>query len=152
MFSAPGLCVGCGVWLIGLVPAGRGYDVLQAAAVGGHQLPAAAVPPVEEQARAGAHALEGACASVSIVGRSDNRAQMILGTFRDRRGTLDGAVPSGFSSQNESDDGANDLVGWLYVGSHNFTPSAWGTLSGSGFNPTLNVSICTSSRSRSANF
>lgn len=30
--------------------------------------------------------------------------------------------------------------GWAYVGSHNFTPSAWGTLSGSAFNPTLNVS------------
>ncbi|KAK7055265.1 tyrosyl-DNA phosphodiesterase-domain-containing protein [Favolaschia claudopus] len=29
--------------------------------------------------------------------------------------------------------------GWLYVGSHNFTASAWGTLSGSGFNPVLNV-------------
>ncbi|KAJ6575763.1 tyrosyl-DNA phosphodiesterase-domain-containing protein [Mycena vulgaris] len=28
---------------------------------------------------------------------------------------------------------------WLYVGSHNFTASAWGTLSGSGFNPVLNV-------------
>jgi tyrosyl-DNA phosphodiesterase-1 len=30
-------------------------------------------------------------------------------------------------------------VGWAYVGSHNFTPSAWGTLSGSAFNPILNV-------------
>jgi tyrosyl-DNA phosphodiesterase-1 len=29
--------------------------------------------------------------------------------------------------------------GWAYIGSHNFTPSAWGTLSGSSFNPTLNV-------------
>ncbi|KAJ7257561.1 tyrosyl-DNA phosphodiesterase-domain-containing protein [Mycena haematopus] len=29
---------------------------------------------------------------------------------------------------------------WLYVGSHNFTPSAWGTLSGSGFSPILTVS------------
>ncbi|KNZ71939.1 hypothetical protein J132_05214 [Termitomyces sp. J132] len=31
-------------------------------------------------------------------------------------------------------------VGWAYVGSHNFTSSAWGTLSGSGFNPVLNIS------------
>lgn len=31
------------------------------------------------------------------------------------------------------------LVGWLYVGSHNFTPSAWGTLSGSSFTPVMNV-------------
>ncbi|EKM76167.1 hypothetical protein AGABI1DRAFT_45345 [Agaricus bisporus var. burnettii JB137-S8] len=30
-------------------------------------------------------------------------------------------------------------VGWAYVGSHNFTPSAWGTLSGSAFNPILNI-------------
>lgn len=35
----------------------------------------------------------------------------------------------------------DDLVGYAYVGSHNFTPSAWGTLSGSGFTPILNVSI-----------
>jgi tyrosyl-DNA phosphodiesterase 1 len=33
-----------------------------------------------------------------------------------------------------------DIAGYAYVGSHNFTPSAWGTLSGSGFTPTLNVS------------
>ena len=32
-------------------------------------------------------------------------------------------------------------IGWAYVGSHNFTPSAWGTLSGSGFTPVLNVCI-----------
>jgi len=30
--------------------------------------------------------------------------------------------------------------GWAYIGSHNFTPSAWGTLSGSSFSPTLNIS------------
>ncbi len=32
-----------------------------------------------------------------------------------------------------------NIVGYAYVGSHNFTPSAWGTLSGSGFTPVLNV-------------
>ncbi|KAH9966318.1 tyrosyl-DNA phosphodiesterase-domain-containing protein [Lactifluus volemus] len=32
-----------------------------------------------------------------------------------------------------------DTIGYVYVGSHNFTPSAWGTLSGSGFTPVLNV-------------
>ena len=36
----------------------------------------------------------------------------------------------------------DDLLGYAYVGSHNFTPSAWGTLSGSGFTPILNVSVC----------
>ena len=34
----------------------------------------------------------------------------------------------------------DDAMGYAYVGSHNFTPSAWGTLSGSGFTPVLNVS------------
>ena len=34
----------------------------------------------------------------------------------------------------------DDAVGYAYVGSHNFTPSAWGTLSGTGFTPVLNVS------------
>jgi hypothetical protein len=34
---------------------------------------------------------------------------------------------------------AQSVKGWCYIGSHNFTPSAWGTLSGSAFNPVLNV-------------
>lgn len=33
-----------------------------------------------------------------------------------------------------------ECIGWAYVGSHNFTQAAWGTLSGSSFNPTLNAS------------
>ncbi|KAH7333757.1 tyrosyl-DNA phosphodiesterase-domain-containing protein [Rhizoctonia solani] len=28
---------------------------------------------------------------------------------------------------------------WLYIGSHNFTPSAWGTLSGTAFNPSIYI-------------
>ncbi|KAI6134262.1 tyrosyl-DNA phosphodiesterase I [Pisolithus croceorrhizus] len=37
-----------------------------------------------------------------------------------------------------SDDGTEkEPIGWAYVGSHNFTPSAWGWLSGSGPNPVL---------------
>lgn len=48
-------------------------------------------------------------------------------------------------SDTESDDSSDEVqiiepaIGWAYVGSHNFTPSAWGTLSGSAFNPVLNV-------------
>ena len=34
----------------------------------------------------------------------------------------------------------DDAVGYAYIGSHNFTPSAWGTLSGSGTTPVLDVS------------
>ncbi|KAG8849219.1 hypothetical protein FRB91_010158 [Serendipita sp. 411] len=32
-----------------------------------------------------------------------------------------------------------NAAGWLYVGSHNFTPSAWGNLSGSSFTPIMNI-------------
>ena len=66
---------------------------------------------------------------------------MILGTFREKRGTLDSRATNGAEDEDEDEDteGQEKYVGWLYVGSHNFTPSAWGTLSGSGFNPTLNV-------------
>jgi tyrosyl-DNA phosphodiesterase-1 len=39
----------------------------------------------------------------------------------------------------EVKDDQDDILGYAYVGSHNFTPSAWGTLSGSGFTPILNV-------------
>lgn len=50
------------------------------------------------------------------------------------------------SAEEESDDEVQivrdreETIGWAYVGSHNFTPSAWGTLSGSSFTPVLNVS------------
>ena len=45
-------------------------------------------------------------------------------------------------TEDESDDDVQVVepaAGWAYIGSHNFTPSAWGTLSGSSFNPILNV-------------
>ena len=50
------------------------------------------------------------------------------------------------SSGNKSNDSDSDIevvepaLGWAYIGSHNFTPSAWGNLSGTAFNPVLNVS------------
>ncbi|KAJ7459408.1 tyrosyl-DNA phosphodiesterase-domain-containing protein [Mycena galericulata] len=65
--------------------------------------------------------------------------KMILGTLR---------VPEKDPDSTESDTESESEVelvepkkphAWLYVGSHNFTASAWGTLSGSGFNPVLNV-------------
>ena len=50
------------------------------------------------------------------------------------------------NSDSEDDDSDDDEievvdanVGFAYVGSHNFTPSAWGNLSGSAFNPIMNV-------------
>ncbi|KAF9461346.1 tyrosyl-DNA phosphodiesterase-domain-containing protein [Collybia nuda] len=70
-------------------------------------------------------------------------SKMILATYK---------VPSSSNNRNEledsetEDDSDSDVqiiqpaIGWAYIGSHNFTPSAWGTLSGSGFNPILNIS------------
>lgn len=81
------------------------------------------------------------------------RRQMIVGTFRDT-GLAAASSRALQRFDTPSDAGTDedvvevraprrddDLVGWAYVGSHNFTPSAWGTLSGSGFNPTLNVRV-----------
>ena len=36
-------------------------------------------------------------------------------------------------------DESGSIHGWAYIASANFTPSAWGTLSGSSFSPVLNV-------------
>ena len=69
---------------------------------------------------------------------------MIVATYRD--------VPSpnekkrqGNSETEDDSDGEIEMIqpgiGWAYIGSHNFTPSAWGTLSGSSFNPILNVKL-----------
>lgn len=77
---------------------------------------------------------------------------MIIGTFRDYGLTSKGKAPQSDSeTEPEEDDDVvlvdskntkqEKVIGWAYVGSHNFTPSAWGTLSGSGFNPVLNVSL-----------
>ncbi|KAJ6536854.1 hypothetical protein B0H19DRAFT_1240713 [Mycena capillaripes] len=77
--------------------------------------------------------------------------KMILGTLR---GPPDAETdPEATESDSETDDDDDSSVvevveeddekgkphAWLYVGSHNFTPSAWGTLNGSAFNPVLNV-------------
>jgi len=43
-------------------------------------------------------------------------------------------------SEDDEIESVEPAIGWAYIGSHNFTPSAWGTLSGSGFNPILNIS------------
>ena len=68
---------------------------------------------------------------------------MIIATFRDATGEKKkkgGSDTEDSGSDDEDVQLVNPAVGWAYVGSHNFTPSAWGTLSGSAFNPVLNVS------------
>lgn len=65
---------------------------------------------------------------------------MIIATYKET--SRDSQAPG--SSTEDDSDGEVEVIepalGWAYIGSHNFTPSAWGTLSGSGFNPILNVS------------
>jgi hypothetical protein len=51
----------------------------------------------------------------------------------------DSETESETEPQDDAVEAINEPIGWAYVGSHNFTPSAWGTLSGSGFSPVLNV-------------
>ncbi|EPS99962.1 hypothetical protein FOMPIDRAFT_1060549 [Fomitopsis schrenkii] len=70
-------------------------------------------------------------------GRVLMHSKMILGIIRDKSAASD--TRSDSETESEDDTSKAKAVGWLYMGSHNFTPSAWGTLSGSAFNPTLNI-------------
>ncbi|GJJ05818.1 hypothetical protein Clacol_000005 [Clathrus columnatus] len=81
---------------------------------------------------------------------------MILGTFEyasSQGNSASKVLSSKNSGSNSSSDDETEevkevntdydtsLISWLYVGSHNFTPSAWGNLSGTGFSPVMNVGI-----------
>ncbi|KAF8900465.1 tyrosyl-DNA phosphodiesterase-domain-containing protein [Gymnopilus junonius] len=66
-------------------------------------------------------------------------SKMIIATLQEN--AFSARTNKGESSDTEDDEiqAVDPGVGWVYVGSHNFTPSAWGTLSGSSFNPILNI-------------
>jgi hypothetical protein len=78
------------------------------------------------------------------------REEMIIAIIREE-GQMGGkgkGKKSDYDSDTDTDTDMDDddvvevkdeKVGWVYIGSHNFTPSAWGNLSGSSFNPVLNV-------------
>lgn len=72
---------------------------------------------------------------------------MIIAIWRDIPEPEKGKDGQTSLAKDDSDTEDDDIIevnkysGWAYVGSHNFTPSAWGTLSGSGFRPTLNVRL-----------
>lgn len=62
---------------------------------------------------------------------------MIIATHKE---TTRKDLQAADSSSDEDDiEVVEAPIGWSYLGSHNFTPSAWGNLSGSSFNPILNV-------------
>jgi len=70
--------------------------------------------------------------------------KMVLGTWEDDKNSKKKADP--YDSEDDvvlvdksAPQRRKDIVGWCYVGSHNFTPSAWGTISGSTFEPVLNI-------------
>ncbi|KAH9052725.1 hypothetical protein EDB87DRAFT_1581479 [Lactarius vividus] len=80
------------------------------------------------------------CESRSRRGRVLMHSKMIVAVFVGAGSLSDADSDSETDSdivEVKTDQG--DAVGYAYVGSHNFTPSAWGTLSGSGFTPVLNV-------------
>ncbi|EMD34993.1 hypothetical protein CERSUDRAFT_54191, partial [Gelatoporia subvermispora B] len=70
-------------------------------------------------------------------------SKMIIATFRSASTPFTrGQSETDSETEPESDAEETESrqpIGWAYMGSHNFTPSAWGTLSGSAFNPTLNI-------------
>ncbi|KAF8172756.1 hypothetical protein K438DRAFT_1981234 [Mycena galopus ATCC 62051] len=90
-------------------------------------------------------------------GRVGMHTKMILGTLRAP--PMEGTDPD--ATESDADSGEVEIVAdgnekgkgkdagrgkgkkrphaWLYVGSHNFTPSAWGWMSGSGFSPVVTV-------------
>ncbi|KAN0079823.1 Tyrosyl-DNA phosphodiesterase domain containing protein [Tylopilus felleus] len=77
--------------------------------------------------------------------KSDSTAKSTRETCTDKGKSKVIVISSDSETESESDapdnipEAQKEPIGWAYVGSHNFTPSAWGTLSGSAFNPTLNV-------------
>jgi tyrosyl-DNA phosphodiesterase 1 len=68
---------------------------------------------------------------------------MIVAVLQNVGEGLQKQISISSDSETESDSDVVEIVesfvGWIYVGSHNLTPSAWGTLSGSNVNPSLNV-------------
>ncbi|KAG9019606.1 hypothetical protein FRB90_012452 [Tulasnella sp. 427] len=63
-------------------------------------------------------------------------SKMVLGIFVDKSRNTLSASPTKASKGKAS---SSSLGGWCYIGSHNFTPSAWGNLSGSAEAPVMNV-------------
>ena len=72
---------------------------------------------------------------------------MMIATFEDISASENLSRSTTVDTESDNDieiidgDGKEkrQVIGWTYVGSHNFTPSAWGTLSGSVSTPTFNV-------------
>lgn len=133
--------------------AGWRYHVLPEEPMAGEEFSQKSISRFEKQRRACADALEGIFVCIPFqpgIPTDFYHVQMIIGLLRENH--FSSSNPKGKGSQlaadadseEEEDDEIQTVdqnVGWAYIGSHNFTPSAWGTLSGSSFNPVLNVSM-----------
>lgn len=65
--------------------------------------------------------------------------KMLIALFEPLPNTL-GASGSSSKAEGKQKAKDSDVGGWFYVGSHNFSPAAWGTLNFKNKPPTLNVS------------
>ncbi|KAF4611889.1 hypothetical protein D9613_003755 [Agrocybe pediades] len=67
-------------------------------------------------------------------------SKMIIAMLKENNNKFTAKKHQPSDSEDDEIEVVEPGVGWAYVGSHNFTPSAWGTLSGNAFNPILNIS------------
>lgn len=67
--------------------------------------------------------------------------KMLLALFEPIPSPL-GSTTSSKAEGKKKEHAESDIGGWFYVGSHNFSESAWGTLNFKNKPPTLNVGIC----------
>jgi tyrosyl-DNA phosphodiesterase-1 len=77
--------------------------------------------------------------------------KMIIALFEQKPNSLvasssSTASPSSKRKADEEEAGADGVGGWVYVGSHNFSSAAWGTLNFTKRPPTLHVSVLLCSR------
>ncbi|KAG7442445.1 phospholipase D/nuclease [Guyanagaster necrorhizus] len=72
--------------------------------------------------------------SKSRAGKVLMHTKMIIGLLSENPVDVDDC-----DTENSDNEVVDAPIGWGYLGSHNFTPSAWGTLSGSAFRPVLNL-------------
>ncbi|KAK7045945.1 hypothetical protein VNI00_006940 [Paramarasmius palmivorus] len=80
--------------------------------------------------------------SKSRAGKTLMHTKTMLATFDKRKPGDQDQEQEDSETEDDSDSDIEVIesaIGWAYIGSHNFTPSAWGTLSGSSFNPVMNI-------------
>ncbi|TXT13549.1 hypothetical protein VHUM_00916 [Vanrija humicola] len=65
--------------------------------------------------------------------------KMLIGLF-EPSSSLFSPSKNGKRKADELEDDKSSYGGWIYVGSHNFSPSAWGTVNYKNKPPTLNIS------------